>query len=427
MSNDDASPTLDRWLDEWRSQAGQERTLRVRWLLNPDSEALQNVEVTELQGRILDIRMSQQNSSVGVLPLVLIPPLVNAHTHLEFSTIQSPLLPAQPFPDWIQAVMQWRGSVGQTAKQNIVKGLQESDTAGVLAIGEIATQADGSRLPRPGGVLMQFRELIGLRPERIEQQLHVAAEHLSTGPESDSRSSEFSASGFFESRIVRGLSPHAPYSVHPDLLDAVMALAVQHQVPVAMHLAETREEIELLATGRGRFEQFLSGLGLFDRRTFPGGRSVLEFLQQLARGPKSLAVHGNYFSDRDIEFLTQHKNITTVFCPRTHSFFGHSEHPLPRLLKAGCRVILGTDSRASNPDLSIWKELQHVAATAPELSAGRLLAMITNHAADAMGLSPLAFQIQPDQILHPTFLQFDPAISTIDQIVRDQNTKVWSP
>ncbi len=427
MNTDEPSPQLNSWLDGWRSQAGSERTLRVRWLLNPEREVLQNVEVTELNGNIVDIRAFDQASTLGVLPLVLIPPLVNAHTHLEFSAITNPLLPAQPFPDWIQAVMQWRGDTTQTAQESIASGLNESAAEGVWAMGEIATQSDDSLIPRPGSVLMQFRELIGLRPERIEQQLQLAETHLSTRSEGDPHDAGFPVPESASSMRVRALSPHSPYTVHPDLLNAVMELAVQYQVPVAMHLAETPDEIELLSSGHGRFEQFLSRLGLFDRSTFPGGRSVLQFLQQLVKAPRALAVHGNYFTDCDIEFLTAHKNITTVYCPRTHRFFGHSKHPLSKLLKAGCRVILGTDSRASNPDLSIWRELQHVASNNQEFSAGRLLAMITTHAAEGMGLNALSYQIQAGRSLRLNFLRFDPGLTTIDQIVWDSQTRIWSP
>jgi cytosine/adenosine deaminase-related metal-dependent hydrolase len=117
-----------------------------------------------------------------------------------------------------------------------------------------------------------------------------------------------------------------------------------------------------------------------------------------------LAVHGNYFTDEEIAFLSRHQNITTVYCPRTHHFFGHTPHPFRKLLNAGCRVILGTDSRASNPDLSIWRELQHVARLAPELSPEQLLAMMTTHAAEAMLCDTTLFRIRRHQKFSPVFL-----------------------
>lgn len=101
---------------------------------------------------------------------------------------------------------------------------------------------------------------------------------------------------------------------------------------------------------------------------------------------RALAIHGNYFTHDDIQCVARHANVATVFCPRTHAYFGHSPHPIRQLLAAGANVILGTDSRASNPDLSLWRELQFVATHFPDISLPRLLAMATTDAADSLAL-----------------------------------------
>lgn len=404
------SNLLQQWRQDWDARAGTERSLRVRWVLNADAEPLANVELTEFNGQIVDLRERSSADQKDVLPVALIPPLVNAHTHLEFSSLPQPLEPAQPFPAWIQSVMHWRRTSGDSAAQSITSGLKESARSAVRLIGEISTDSDASMNHGPQINVIQFREVIGLRPERIEQQLQIAGDHLNRP----------NVSG-----VIRALSPHAPYTVHPDLLAAVVSLSVQHQVPVAMHLAETLDELELLHTGGGRFRDFLKELGLFDESTFPGGRTILSQLQQLAKAPKALAVHGNYFSAEDIQFLCQHPNITTVYCPRTHHFFGHTGHPLRQLLAAGCRVILGTDSRASNPDLDIWQEMQHVANAFPQLSPGALMAMVTTHSAEAMGVDAKPFQIRQGSDFFPGFLVFDPSVSSVSQIMRHEQTNAF--
>lgn len=401
---------LQQWRQDWDTCAGTERTLRVRWVLNADAEPLQNVELTEFDGTIVDLRTRSSGDHKNVLPVAMIPPLVNAHTHLEFSSLSQPLEPAQPFPAWIQSVMHWRRTASVSAADAVAQGFEQSARAGVRLIGEISTDNDAPMNHKPIVEVMQFREVIGLRAERIQQQLQLAEDHLSRA---------------VTSGVVRALSPHAPYTVHPDLLAAVVSLATQHQVPVAMHLAETQDELELLHCGSGRFREFLQGLGLFDESTFPGGRSVLSQLQQLAKAPQVLAVHGNYFLAEDISFLQQNPQITTVFCPRTHQFFGHTSHPLPQLLAAGCRVILGTDSRASNPDLEIWREVQHVARAFPDLPPSVLMAMVTTHAAEAMGINSLRFQIRQGSDFFPGFLVFDPSLSSVVEIIRHEQTSVF--
>jgi cytosine/adenosine deaminase-related metal-dependent hydrolase len=364
---------LRSWSDEWQSKSGCERVLRVRWLLNPAQPPLENVELIEQHGRIAEIRPLAPDAR-DVLPVI--PTLVNAHTHLEFSSLSEPIHPTVPFQDWITAVIQWRRSGGTISDEAVQRGLAESLRNGVTAVGEITTTkpvcsddiAEGCRV-------VSFREVIGLQQERIPELLQQAASHLS-------RHSEFGS----DNSIVGGISPHAPYTVHPELFASLVELAVSRNAVVAMHLAETTDELELLHDGKGPFVEFLTRLGLWDCATFPGGRSIRDFLEQLARVPRALAIHGNYFTHDDIQFVARHANVATVFCPRTHAYFGHPPHPIQQLLAAGARVVLGTDSRASNPDLSLWKELQFVATHFPDISIPRLLAMATTDTADSLGL-----------------------------------------
>ena len=403
---------LRAWNDDWQSQRGRERILRVRWLLNPDQAPLANVEIAEQHGRITEIRPLSASAS-DVLPVILIPTLVNAHTHLEFSTLSEPIRPALPFQEWISAVIQWRQSTGSISSEGLREGLAESLASGVTTVGEITTTC-----PLPGDQIaagcqvVSFREIIGLQQERIPELLQLATGHVSRYPESGGHDS-----------IVGGISPHAPYTVHPELFASLIDMAVSRNAVVAMHLAETTDELELLHDGRGRFVEFLTGLGLWNPATFPGGRSVREFLEQLVRAPRALAVHGNYFTHDDIQFVARHANLATVFCPRTHAYFGHAPHPIQQLLAAGARVVLGTDSRASNPDLSLWKEFQFVAQHFPDIFIPRLLAMVTTDAADSLGLPIECHQISAGADLQCVLLNADHDMSDLRSLICHPTTQ----
>ncbi len=397
------SDEISSVLDQWKNQTGAIHTLKVRWLLNPGCAPIRNAEITEQNGIITDICAISDSAAGDVLPVVLVPPLVNAHTHLEFSHLAEPVLPAEPFQAWIRSLMLARADAGANRDQSIRLGLQESRASGVCAIGEISTDSSPEAFADNRNAIVSFREAIGLTPDRIREQLRAAELHLSAEPPTGN---------------VCGLSPHAPYTVHPEFLHSLLDLANQHRAPVAMHVAETTDEIELLSQGRGRFADFLNGLGLFDPATFPGDRCILDILKELSRAPRALVVHGNYLTNGDVEFLREHPNLTTVYCPRTHAFFRHPEHPLRRLRAAGCKVVLGTDSRASNPDLSIWRELQFVARHFPEIPPGELLAMITTDAADAMGLDPAAFRVREGGALSGVLLSCDESSTTVDSFLR---------
>ncbi len=406
------SPTLQTWLDHWNSHRGQERAFRVRWLLNPDQSPLENVEIVEQNGVITEIRCLSASSD-NILPVVVTPTFVNAHTHLEFSALSQPLTPAQPFQDWIKSVIQWRSSNDVAARDGIHIGLAESLQSGVTSIGEITTtQPVRLQDVADGCSVVSFREFIGLQPERIPELVQQAAQHLSQPSEPGS-----------SKNVTLGISPHAPYSVHPDLFASLIDLAAERRAVVAMHLAESMDELQLLTDGTGRFAGFLSALGLWDATTFPGGRGIREFLERLAQVPRALAIHGNYFSDTDIAFVAQHPNIATVYCPRTHAYFRHAPHPMPQLRATGARVVLGTDSRASNPDLSVWKELQFVATQYPEIPIPKLLPMITTHAADAIGLPPNRHEIRAGAALRCVLLNADVEINDLRRLIVHSSTQ----
>ncbi|MBL8815583.1 MAG: amidohydrolase family protein [Planctomyces sp.] len=356
----------------------------VRWFWSPGDQPLSNVRLTLQNQRLMDIGCLPPEDRSNVLPLICIPPLVNAHTHLEFSGLRNPLHPPTPFPSWIEAVIAFRSqqlSSGVQAEVSIQNGLEEIASAGVQAVGEISTQRlDAESFSKTTTDFILFREFIGLSTERVQESLGVAKEFIAS----------VRTAGI--PNLRPGLSPHAPYSVCEELFEGLVELARSVHVPLAMHLAETREEIELLSSGTGPFQSFLQDRGLWRPAQFPGGRRILPFFRSMARLQRSLAVHCNYLTKVEIEFLGGHPMIRVVYCPRTHRYFGHAEHPWKEIVRAGGVVLIGTDSRASNPDLDLWKDWQLAAQDSDGVTDNQLLEMITSSAAEVLGLDPIKYR-----------------------------------
>jgi cytosine/adenosine deaminase-related metal-dependent hydrolase len=214
-----------------------------------------------------------------------------------------------------------------------------------------------------------FFELIGLKAARIESALERAREVLMSP--GDWR---------------MGLSPHAPYTVHPELFAKLVALAAERNAPLAFHLAESLEELELLRSHSGPFLTLLKELDAWDEGAIPLGTRPLDYLRVLATAPRVLVIHGNYLDAEEIAFLAAHRErMAVVYCPRTHAYFAHARYPLPQLLAAGVRVGLGTDSRASNPDLNLLEEMRLVARRFAAMSPADVLKLGTIDGATAMG------------------------------------------
>lgn len=354
-------------------------TLRARWVLPVSSPPIRDGIVAIADSRIVDVgadRGDDRRTDLG--DVAILPGLVNAHTHLEFSDLDVPLgQPGMPFTEWIAAVVQHRRQHAaedpQRAVAAIRQGIAESLQLGVTTLGEIATgpwpgdQVSGQPI---GGVV--FRELLGLPSDRIAGQIDLAQAHLKPG--------------LLGEAWRAGFSPHSPYSVHPELLGRAVDLARHADIPLAMHLAETREELQLLASHDGPFVPLLRQLGVWEPDTLPIGRRPMDYLRVLAQAPRVLVIHGNYLADDETRFLGDHADrLSVVYCPRTHRYFRHEPYPLARMISAGVRIALGTDSRSSSPDLSLLAEMRQVAADHAEIAPDKILRMATIEGARALG------------------------------------------
>jgi cytosine/adenosine deaminase-related metal-dependent hydrolase len=314
----------------------------------------------------------------------ILPGLINAHTHLEFSHLTAPLsIPTADFVGWLEQVIGLRLQGQEDPLRAVEKGLDQSTAFGTTTLGEIA-QPGSSAAPFGKARLeaTRFLELIGPTTGRVPPALALAREFIATAPADDGP------------RV--GLSPHAPYSVHPELLQQVVRMSAAERIPIAMHLAESREEIELVAGRSGRFADFLRQLGAWEPGNFPPNGRPLDYLKTLAEAHRALVIHGNYLDDEEIAFLAQRaERMAVVYCPRTHAYFQHAEHPLVELLASGATVALGTDSRASSPDLSVLAEMRFLARRRPSISPDAILRLGTIFGARALGLDRRLGSLEP--------------------------------
>jgi cytosine/adenosine deaminase-related metal-dependent hydrolase len=334
-------------------------------------------------GKVLGVHRKSPVVACDLGDVALIPGLINAHTHLEFSDLVEPLEPAQPFANWLRALLVYRRARG-SAERAIVAGLAESQRCGSVAVGEIDTRGNPAQYAAAGPVqIVAFRELLGLDAATVALQLGTASEFLDQSEREN------------EPRVVRGLSPHAPFTVHPRLLEGAITLVTHRQCPLAIHLAETRAELECLASGTGELVDLLNEAGIWQGPLYPSGTRPLDVLRRLESLPHAVIAHGNYLADDEFEFLTRRPNFAVAYCPRTHAFFGHADHPWRKLLARGVTVAIGTDGRCSNPDLSVWRELQFLHRRFPDADGAALLRMGTLNGATALGLAARLGTIEP--------------------------------
>jgi cytosine/adenosine deaminase-related metal-dependent hydrolase len=350
-------------------EQGDSWTLTARWIFPADSAPLESGTLT-IAGETIQAAQPRgaPRADVDLGNVAVLPGFVNAHTHLDLSALRSCCPPerGENLPQWLRDVIRYRrGQAPEEIEAAVRAGLSESIAHGTTLLGDIsAGGASWSALVDAPIRSVVFHEMLGPRT-RAEETVATVAAWLSHHPATPT--------------CRPGLSPHAPYSVHKSLFEAAAQLARFGDMPLATHLAESREELELLRERRGPFVDFLRELGVWRE----GGllRDPLEVVSLCDSAPRLLLVHGNYLP-LDASLPSQ---ASIVYCPRTHAAFGHPAHGFETWLGNGVNVALGTDSLASNPDLDLLAEARFVRQQRPHIDGAALLRMATLNGAIALG------------------------------------------
>ncbi|MEQ1831170.1 MAG: amidohydrolase family protein, partial [Pirellula sp.] len=343
---------------------------------------------------------------LGLNGFAILPGLVNSHCHLEFSDLSEPLPAGDSFPDWIRRLLVYRASKKVDPEQAafarraaIRSGIRESYEAGVRwvvdmttqpwdpfwidsAVSEIFATLSPAVAPKNPITIQPCIELLDISENFLKPSLAFASKQANA-PES--------------TRIGRmGYAPHASYTASLRVTQMCAELSQTERRLVTIHLAESIDELEWLEERKGTFLDLLGPIisSVFSEAL--GQNS--EHVQLLTQAWRAAIAHGNYLSHSDLLNLAVHaKNMAIVHCPRTHRHFGHRHsgdphggslrYPLAERMELGVRHFLGTDSRASNPDLNLWSEAQLVRAEHPSVTSLEILKMITTDAAEFLGIA----------------------------------------
>ncbi len=364
--------------------------LAAKWILPITQPPIENgvIALQDQQIEALGARGEFPEADIEDLgEVILIPGLINAHTHLELSHLHGLIERPDNLVEWLLRILAYQQELSddqlqQVTAQAVKKGVAESLDAGVTTVGDVSRFSDLTRPLLQSGPLrvVSFGEVLGIGTRRrlIEERLLIAAD-----PKHDS---EF---------LTTALSPHAPYSMEEKGIRQVVAHARDNGLRTCIHLAESVEEIQFLETGQGRFREMLEQIGVWDDSIqIPKTTPVRWMCEIGALGPECLIAHGNYLDDEEIDLLCA-TGTSVAYCPRTHSYFRHQPHPVMKLMGGGVNVCVGTDSLASNPSLSVLEELVHIREQHPELPPEVILAMGTINGARALGLAHKVGTLEP--------------------------------
>jgi cytosine/adenosine deaminase-related metal-dependent hydrolase len=215
-----------------------------------------------------------------------------------------------------------------------------------------------------------------------------------------------------------GLAPHAPYTASKRLVRGALETTRQPGGLLSMHLAESLEELQWIEHREGPMKDWIEPW--IDTEHAMEIGTVDEHLRLLSGSHRALIAHGNYLSDDQIKWLESYRDrMAVVYCPRTHEHFRHARHPANRLAASKIPLFLGTDSRASNPDLSVFEEWKAACCRFPELGPEYWLAACTWRPSEFFGLESLVGTLRVGSRSLLTWVPLGPASAVTQEDLWD--------
>jgi cytosine/adenosine deaminase-related metal-dependent hydrolase len=360
--------------------------IRARWVLPITMPPIENGEVAFEDGLITYVGPAKSDAPTVDLGLAaLLPGFVNVHAHLEYTLMRGLVEDVAFFP-WIRTLTALKAYVTyEEWVASATLGAAEMIAAGITTIGDACDAgASLNALVASGLRGTVFREVFGIEREpSAAVTVDILKRRLTEMRSLLARSSA-------EDRIQLGISPHAPYTVRAELLQALAEFADKNNLMQTIHLAESVAEEALFRTGTGPFKEMFTRRGIAWKSP---NTSPIDFVRQSGGlAADTLAVHCVHATDDDARVLANN-NAAIAHCPRSNGKLGAGLAPLRLLKDRGLDIGLGTDSMVSANSVDFFEEMraavycarareQDVAA----LSAREILSIATLGGARALRL-----------------------------------------
>jgi len=346
-------------------------------------------------GELAKLRAEHPDEEVRDFGLaVLMPGFVDVHTHLEYSVMRG-LVDDLPYSQWkLQLLDREEHLDPEDWEESARLGAAEALQSGITTIADITETGASARAAAGAGLrAVIYREVSTMDKREVSGVMARAGEDIAAWREYGD-----------PSRLTIGIAPHATYSCHPEVYRQVAEKAIAEDLPVAMHVAGSKDEYDFVKYGSSRLAvDYRNTYSGSDLGWLPTGVSPVRYIDQwgLFDAPQVLAVHCTQVDDADIEILAAH-DVAVAYCPRCNAKLGMGVAPLGSLLERGVRVGIGTDSPASNNTLDMFDEMRiglliqrSVAGYAPHLVARQFVKMGTLDAARALGLDDQVGSLEP--------------------------------
>jgi cytosine/adenosine deaminase-related metal-dependent hydrolase len=356
------------------------------------------VLVTDTSGKVLDlISREEAGEDIGVLQGLLSPGWINAHCHLELSHMKGLIPRHTGLVDFLLQVVRSRGTLPTEGISEAAAGAAEAMAQeGIVAVGDIANTTDTLPIKTQSPLWFHtFVESLGINPDKAAVSMARAQQTWQA---------------YREAELTASVVPHAPYSVSPSLFQRISSF--DPTAVISIHNQESTEEDKLFRGEVSDFRRLYELLGSEPDRVSPPGSSSLQYwLSFFPEGQSIITVHNTYTRESDIESAQAYgTQLYWCLCPNANAYIENRMPPLELLLHHKVPLLLGTDSLASNDQLSLLEEMKTLQQHFPELPLTTMLSWVTHNGAAALRCNERFGSFSPGTT--PGLIQLHPIAGT---------------
>lgn len=355
------------------------RKIAAHYIITGNGDPVKNGIISiDNTGKVLDISQSSQNlqevSGLEFYSGILVPGFVNTHCHLELSHLKGKIRQKTGLPGFVSQINQLR----KADENEIFAAAEKADKKmwhnGIAAVGDISN-TNHSFLKKSKSQISYhtFLEIFTTNPDLVNQKYETA---LKLEKELEAK------------RLSSSIVPHAPYSVTPAMFELIKKHCLEKKKSLSIHNQETPSENDLYQTKSGELFDAFTNFGVDFNALPQTGKSSLESIMgQMPKQNKTILVHNTFTKEEDIEKATAYfEDLYWCMCPNANLYIENSLPNIPLFYQKKQKICVGTDSLASNHQLSIFEELKVIHHNFPEIPFYKLIEWGTINGAKALGI-----------------------------------------
>jgi aminodeoxyfutalosine deaminase len=422
--------------------------IRARFVVTMDGPPIEDGAVRVRGERIIEVEkfsdLAGRDEIEDLGEHILLPGLINAHCHLDYTCLRGKIPPPRSFADWIRAINVEKARLSaEEYVASINQGFAEAKQFGTTTIANLTAFPELIARIRDPIQTWWFAELIDVR-HRSENSTALSSQPSRRNEIVDRALASLQTT----SRI--GLAPHAPFTASANLYRCCEDIAERDNFLLTTHLAESREEMQMFHDANGPLYEFLKGIGrdmsdcvrttplkAFLRTLEPRRDSSVQALggvgsEPEAGPPKSfemtppwIVAHLNELTESDFDLLAKiSQKVSIAHCPRSHAYFGHSDFQFETMRELGFNICIGTDSLASNQDLSLFAEMRKFQDRF-DFESEKVLEMVTVNPARALKQSDRIGKIRANFLADMIALPFTKPPNIFETILNFVGKVPW--